>query len=82
MSVAELLTQARAVHRRAVPVGKHAPRQWDVTLPLWRESLALRIQAHEMDPKHEDPAWYLGPPAGYDNHADVLALYASKGVTL
>ena len=45
---------------------------------LLTEAQKLRLQAHNLDPKHGDPAWEIEqlPPSGYPGiHERLLAFY-------
>ncbi|MEY4385599.1 MAG: hypothetical protein RLY20_882 [Verrucomicrobiota bacterium] len=61
-SVAELLAQSRAHHLTKTRLanrriaGKHAP-DYGAAEQAAAQALTLRLQAHQLDPDHIDPAW-------------------------
>jgi len=53
---------------------------WRVDL---RNSASLRVEAHNLDPKHESPAWEEEQghtPRGRDTHEEIMAFYREQGV--
>ncbi len=84
-TVADLLTQSRAAHEqfkfnshRMIPTGVggviETPGNPTEARKFLAEAQRLRLEAHDLDPTHADPAW--GPDQQTHPHDDVLDFYA------
>jgi hypothetical protein len=78
--VATLLKDSMAAHAQWRMLKPTQPEQASAAL---RSAAALRVQAHEADPDHSDPAWQQEQPKtarGRDTHEELMAFYRAQGV--
>ncbi len=80
-TVAKLLADSMTAHTLAA----HMRRQQNRTAAqsALQRAFDLRMQAHDMDPKHESPAWQAEQAHtanGVDTHSALMSFYASQGL--
>lgn len=83
MTVPELLDRSWQAHQRYRSAAGSAKKAPDG--PVMRQALldayTLRVQAHEADPEHADPAWISEQGktlAGVDTHDSLMTFYKKK----
>jgi len=80
MTVAELLAESMATHRRAQGTRKGRPANW---LEMLGHAASLRREAAAADPGFADAAWAdeaRHTPTGVNTHQVLMAFYESKGL--
>ena len=74
--IAKLLSTSLSAHREALRLRREG-RASDARLALLAAQ-RLRLEAHEADPEHTDPAWEAEErltARGYDTHIELMRFY-------
>ena len=79
MTVADLLKESMAAHQQALYARQH--KATISAVQHLERAYRLRLDAHQQDPNHTDPAWQAErgfSPAGKDTHAEMLKFYEQQ----